>query len=310
MPIPDAIRPSGAQHMDDPGVEGATVIDNVQDRIDWLETAKAETSTVLTTEQVQDLVAAMIVAGSNVTATYDDGAGTVTISSTGGGGGGSMTREEIEDLLASSFVAGAGITVTYSDVGNSFTIANTDGGAAAVATHTGDTSAAHLATAIDHSVTGAFVVAGTVQGAISDLDTAIGTVNAGLSGKAATSHTHTITGEIIFGVTGAATVRTGTAKVPNKSGRTRTITGVTITATTAPTGATMIADVNINGTTIFGTQANRPTITASSTALFTTTGMSVTSWTDGQWLTVDIDQIGSTVAGSDVTVTVHYTEVA
>lgn len=44
--------------------------------------------TGLTTEQVQDIVGAMIVGGTDIDATYDDGAGTVTIDSTGGGGGG------------------------------------------------------------------------------------------------------------------------------------------------------------------------------------------------------------------------------
>lgn len=40
------------------------------------------------TESVQDIVGAMVVAGTNVTKTYDDTAGTLTINSTGGGGGG------------------------------------------------------------------------------------------------------------------------------------------------------------------------------------------------------------------------------
>lgn len=38
------------------------------------------------TESVQDIVGAMVVAGTNVTVTYNDGAGTLTIDSTGGGG--------------------------------------------------------------------------------------------------------------------------------------------------------------------------------------------------------------------------------
>lgn len=42
----------------------------------------------LTTEEVQDAVAAMLVEGDNVTLTYSDGANTLTIGATGGGGGG------------------------------------------------------------------------------------------------------------------------------------------------------------------------------------------------------------------------------
>ena len=64
--------------------------------------AHTHTSTDVTdfTEAVQDIVGAMIVAGSNVTATYNDGAGTLTIASTGGGGG----SVAIADLPAGSVV--------------------------------------------------------------------------------------------------------------------------------------------------------------------------------------------------------------
>jgi hypothetical protein len=51
-----------------------------------IEEVATEASGGLTTEQVQDIVGAEIVAGTGITATYDDGAGTVTIDATGGGG--------------------------------------------------------------------------------------------------------------------------------------------------------------------------------------------------------------------------------
>lgn len=43
------------------------------------------------TETAQDIVGAMVIAGSGISATYDDGAGTLTITNTGGGGGGGST---------------------------------------------------------------------------------------------------------------------------------------------------------------------------------------------------------------------------
>lgn len=43
--------------------------------------------TTLSQEQVEDFVDGVLVAGSNITLTYDDAAGTLTIASTGGGGG-------------------------------------------------------------------------------------------------------------------------------------------------------------------------------------------------------------------------------
>jgi hypothetical protein len=49
------------------------------------------------TEVVQDIVGAMVVAGTNVTKTYDDTAGTLTISATGGGGGTDLGWINVKD---------------------------------------------------------------------------------------------------------------------------------------------------------------------------------------------------------------------
>lgn len=103
---------------------------------------------------------------------------------------------------------------------------------------------------------------------------------------------------------GALTATAGVARLYNDSGRTLTITAVRTHVGTAPTGATLIVDVNKNGTTIFTTQGNRPTVAISGNTSGKVTNMDVTSLADGDYLTVDIDQIGSTVAGSDLTVTI------
>lgn len=58
-------------------------------------------------EVTQDMVGAMIVAGSNVTVAYDDAAGTLTISASGGGGGSSIDPESLpaaEALAAGDYV--------------------------------------------------------------------------------------------------------------------------------------------------------------------------------------------------------------
>ena len=72
---------------------------------------------------------------------------------------------------------------------------------------------------------------------------------------------------------------------------------------TAPTGASLIADVNKNGTSIFTTQANRPTIAAAGNAS-STTAPDTTAVAAGDRLTIDVDQIGSGAAGADLYVTV------
>jgi hypothetical protein len=83
-----------------------------------------------------------------------------------------------------------------------------------------------------------------------------------------------------------------------------TLVKVRLVVKTAPTGADLIIDIHKgtgSGTTIFTTQANRPKITAGNK-----TGVSVapdvTSVSEGDEFSLDIDQVGSTIAGADLTV--------
>jgi hypothetical protein len=73
---------------------------------------------------------------------------------------------------------------------------------------------------------------------------------------------------------------------------------------TAPTGASILVDVNKNGTTIFTTQGNRPSIAASGNASSAAVP-DVTTASAGDYLTVDVDQVGSSVAGADLVVVVR-----
>lgn len=70
---------------------------------------------------------------------------------------------------------------------------------------------------------------------------------------------------------------------------------------TANTGAAILIDIHKNGTTIWGTQGQRATIADGATAGNTTT-FGTTALAAGDYLDLDIDQIGSTVAGVDLTV--------
>jgi hypothetical protein len=109
-------------------------------------------------------------------------------------------------------------------------------------------------------------------------------------------------GNAVFSVAGTLSTVTGLARWYNDSGRTLSIVKVRASVGVAPTGASLIVDVNKNGTTIFTTQSARPTIAA---AGVTATGTpAVTTLADGDYLTVDIDQIGSGTAGADLTVQV------
>lgn len=107
----------------------------------------------------------------------------------------------------------------------------------------------------------------------------------------------------VFTVTGALV--TGTSLAPLLiATQTLTITKVYVNVKTAPTDADLIIDINKNGTSIWNsTQANRATISDGATS-GTQTSFDTTSLSEGDILTLDIDQIGSTVAGADLTVVV------
>ena len=112
----------------------------------------------------------------------------------------------------------------------------------------------------------------------------------------------TLSREISFTIPGTLTVGGGTMRWYLDGNF--TISTVIASVSTAPTGASLIFDVNKNGTTIFSTQGNRPTIAASAFTDLASTP-DVTSLASGDYLTVDVDQIGSSVAGADAVVRIR-----
>jgi len=76
------------------------------------------------TEAVQDIVGAMAAAGSNITLTYNDPAGTLTIAVSGLTSSNlSDFSEAVDDRVAALLVAGTGVTLTYNDAANTLTVA-------------------------------------------------------------------------------------------------------------------------------------------------------------------------------------------
>lgn len=104
-----------------------------------------------------------------------------------------------------------------------------------------------------------------------------------------------------FSVTGAVTVATGVHRVYNIAGRPLKIKSVRASVGTAPTGAALVVDVKKSGTTIFTGGTGRPTIAVSTNTAAAGTP-AITAWEADSYLTVDVTQVGSTIAGSDLTV--------
>lgn len=108
-----------------------------------------------------------------------------------------------------------------------------------------------------------------------------------------------------FGMDGVIAVATGKGRV--RFPWAVTILGISVTMDTAPTGASAVFDINKNGTTIFTTQSNRPgVLIGANVTAAEVTNMDVTAFSAGDYITADIDQIGSTVAGSDLTIIIRY----
>jgi hypothetical protein len=108
----------------------------------------------------------------------------------------------------------------------------------------------------------------------------------------------------IFTLSSDETLATGTKArmVAPCDGKIVKVTGAVVSA---PAGSSAILDVNIGGTTIFTTQANRPTVAAGATSA--TTGVAqVVEFSAGDVITVDVDQVGSGTAGTGFMVAIAY----
>lgn len=84
-----------------------------------------------------------------------------------------------------------------------------------------------------------------------------------------------------------------------------TVTAVRSSVTTAPTGSTLIVDINESGTTILSTKLSIDASEKTSTTAATAAVISDTAIADAAEVTFDIDQVGSTIAGAGLKVYVY-----
>lgn len=106
---------------------------------------------------------------------------------------------------------------------------------------------------------------------------------------------------IPYSISGPLEVGEGTLRLYNDTGQPWTIIAVRASVATAPAGSAVVIDVHKNGTSIFADPSGQPTIPASGTT-HKVTSFADPVVADGDYLTVDIDAVGSSDPGEDLVV--------
>ena len=130
----------------------------------------------------------------------------------------------------------------------------------------------------------------------------IGPNGSPVDGSGGTGVEYEAADSLIWSMSQTLTVKTGLLEIP--FGVSAEIIEIEARLSIQPTGSSVIVDVNKNGTTMYTTQANRPTI-ATSTNTDTTTP-DITAIADNDYLSVDVDQIDSNAIGQNLTVTIRF----
>jgi hypothetical protein len=97
-------------------------------------------------------------------------------------------------------------------------------------------------------------------------------------------------------------ITAGNGKVTFRMPYAFTLSAVRASVTTAPTGATIIIDINESGSTILSTKLSIDASEKTSTTAASAAVISDSSLADDAEITVDFDQVGSTIAGAGVKV--------
>lgn len=241
-------------------------------------------------EAVDDRVASLIVAGTNLTVTYNDAGNTLTID-------GPSPEQPVTTINPT------GASETIDMAGAETVIVNATLGADTTFTITNWPSTGHLGQVIFRFIQDATgnrkpTIAGVDQWVedqlspppvinpdVDALTTAtVYSINAGStmygsSGQVVREHRYNLSGTLTDGFTGS---------IPERIKNYGRIIEIWVEAGTAPSGGSGVFDVNLDGTTVYTTQANRPTLTTG-TSYVNATLPDVVDVTPGQKLTVDCD---------------------
>lgn len=239
-------------------------------------------------EHTQDLIASTLVAGSNVTLTYDDTLNTLTVAATGGGGGGSTAWGDLTGMPA-AIDSIDGLTPAADRV------AYYTGASAASLTPLTAAGRAILddATAGDQLTT--LGVSTFVKTILDDADAAAvrATIGAAPAGNPTES--------IIVAVGNETTaITTGVAKVTFRMPYAFTLSAVRASLTTASSSGTPTVDINEGGVSILSTRITLDVSEKTSTTAAVPPVISDVNLADDAEITIDIDVAGTDAAGLKV----------
>lgn len=99
----------------------------------------------------------------------------------------------------------------------------------------------------------------------------------------------------------------GTGKVTFRMPWAATLASVIATVTTAPTGSTLVVDINETGSTILSTKLSIDASEKTSTTAATAAVISDTALANDAEITIDIDSVGATIAGAGLKITLKGT---
>lgn len=97
-------------------------------------------------------------------------------------------------------------------------------------------------------------------------------------------------------------ISTGTSKIKFRMPFAATLLAVRASVNTAPTGSTLIVDINEAGASVLGTKLSIDATELTSTTAASAATITDSSLADDAEISIDIDQIGSTVAGAGLKV--------
>lgn len=117
-------------------------------------------------------------------------------------------------------------------------------------------------------------------------------------------HAHQRDSEVIVVPVGdeSTALTTGTSKVKFRMPFAATLLSVRASVNTAPTGSTLIVDINEAGSSVLGTKLSIDASETTSTTAASAATITDSALADDAEISIDIDQIGSSVAGAGLKV--------